>query len=214
MPSKTCNVVVLLSGSGSNLQALIDSCQGQDSPVRIRAVVSNRADAYGLQRAAAAGIDSVVLEHTQFDGREAFDTALMARIDAFAPDLVVLAGFMRILSGDFVRHYQGRLLNIHPSLLPAFTGLHTHERAIAMGCKIAGVTVHFVTAELDHGAIVVQAAVPVLPGDDAQALAARVLTAEHRIYPQAVRWFAEDALLWDGEVVRHRDGAAQQLLLG
>ena len=131
MPSKTCNVVVLLSGSGSNLQALIDSCQGQDSPVRIRAVVSNRADAYGLQRAAAAGIDSVVLDHTQFDGR--------------APDLVVLAGFMRILSGDFVRHYQGRLLNIHPSLLPKYKGLHTHRRALEAGDAEHGCSVHFVT---------------------------------------------------------------------
>lgn len=186
MPSNTCNVVVLLSGSGSNLQALIDSCQGQDSPVRIRAVVSNRADAYGLQRAAAAGIDSVVLEHTQFDGREAFDAALMARIDAFAPDLVVLAGFMRILTPGFVQHYEGRLINIHPSLLPAFAGLHTHQRAIDAGCKFAGCTVHRVTAELDHGEYLDQAVVPVLPGDTAQTLAARVLTQEHLVYPRVV----------------------------
>lgn len=194
MPSKTCNVVVLLSGSGSNLQALIDSCQSQDSPVRIRAVVSNRADAYGLQRAAAAGIDSVVLEHTQFDGREAFDAALMARIDGFAPDLVVLAGFMRILSGDFVRHYQGRLLNIHPSLLPKYKGLHTHRRALEAGDAEHGCSVHFVTEELDGGPLVVQAVVPVVPDDTVESLAQRVHRQEHLIYPLAVRWFAEGRL--------------------
>ncbi|SPO53789.1 phosphoribosylglycinamide formyltransferase 1 [Pseudomonas sp. JV551A1] len=194
MPSKTCNVVVLLSGSGSNLQALIDSCQDQDSPVRIRAVVSNRADAYGLQRAAAAGIDSVVLEHTQFDGREAFDAALMARIDGFAPDLVVLAGFMRILSGDFVRHYQGRLLNIHPSLLPKYKGLHTHRRALEAGDAEHGCSVHFVTEELDGGPLVVQAVVPVVPDDTVESLAQRVHRQEHLIYPLAVRWFAEGRL--------------------
>ncbi|WP_144171565.1 phosphoribosylglycinamide formyltransferase [Pseudomonas sp. Kh13] len=194
MPSKTCNVVVLLSGSGSNLQALIDSYQGQDSPVRIRAVFSNRADAYGLQRAAAAGIDSVVLEHTQFDGREAFDAALMARIDGFAPDLVVLAGFMRILSGDFVRHYQGRLLNIHPSLLPKYKGLHTHRRALEAGDAEHGCSVHFVTEELDGGPLVVQAVVPVASDDTVESLAQRVHRQEHLIYPLAVRWFAEGRL--------------------
>lgn len=194
MPSKTCNVVVLLSGSGSNLQALIDSCQGQDSPVRIRAVVSNRADAFGLQRAATAGIDSVVLDHTQFNGREAFDAALMARIDGFAPDLVVLAGFMRILSGDFVRHYQGRLLNIHPSLLPKYKGLHTHRRALEAGDAEHGCSVHFVTEELDGGPLVVQAVVPVASDDTVESLAQRVHHQEHLIYPLAVRWFAEGRL--------------------
>ncbi|MCX2889609.1 phosphoribosylglycinamide formyltransferase [Pseudomonas sp. DCB_BI] len=194
MPSKTCNVVVLLSGSGSNLQALIDSSKAADSPVRIRAVVSNRADAFGLQRAAAAGIDSAVLDHTQFDGREAFDAALMARIDGFAPDLVVLAGFMRILSGDFVRHYQGRLLNIHPSLLPRYKGLHTHRRALEAGDAEHGCSVHFVTEELDGGPLVVQAVVPVAPDDTVESLAQRVHQQEHLIYPLAVRWFAEGRL--------------------
>ena len=194
MPSKTCNVVVLLSGSGSNLQALIDSCRGEDSPVRIRAVVSNRADAYGLQRAAAAGIDTAVLDHTGFDGREAFDAALMARIDGFAPDLVVLAGFMRILSGGFVRHYQGRLLNIHPSLLPKYKGLHTHRRALEAGDAEHGCSVHFVTEELDGGPLVVQAVVPVTSDDTAESLAQRVHHQEHQIYPLAVHWFAEGRL--------------------
>ena len=194
MPSKTCNVVVLLSGSGSNLQALIDSCRSEDSPVRIRAVVSNRADAYGLQRAAAAGIDTAVLAHTGFDGREAFDAALMARIDGFAPDLVVLAGFMRILSGGFVRHYQGRLLNIHPSLLPKYKGLHTHRRALEAGDAEHGCSVHFVTEELDGGPLVVQAVVPVTSDDTAESLAQRVHQQEHQIYPLAVHWFAEGRL--------------------
>ncbi|MFJ2522445.1 phosphoribosylglycinamide formyltransferase [Pseudomonas capeferrum] len=194
MPSKTCNVVVLLSGSGSNLQALIDSCSSEDSPVRIRAVVSNRADAYGLQRAAAAGIDTAVLDHTGFDGREAFDAALMARIDGFAPDLVVLAGFMRILSGGFVRHYQGRLLNIHPSLLPKYKGLHTHRRALEAGDAEHGCSVHFVTEELDGGPLVVQAVVPMTSDDTAESLAQRVHHQEHQIYPLAVHWFAEGRL--------------------
>jgi len=157
MPSKTCNVVVLLSGSGSNLQALIDSIHAEHGSARIRAVISNRPDAFGLQRAKAAGIDTAVLEHGGFDGREAFDAALMQLIDGFAPDLVVLAGFMRILSGAFVRHYQGRLLNIHPSLLPKYKGLHTHQRALDAGDAEHGCSVHFVTEELDGGPLVVQA---------------------------------------------------------
>ena len=206
MPGNTCNVVVLLSGSGSNLQALIDSASAGDSPVRIRAVVSNRADAYGLQRAKAAGIDTAVLEHAGFAGREAFDAALMALIDGFSPDLVVLAGFMRILSGGFVRHYQGRLLNIHPSLLPKYKGLHTHQRALEAGDSEHGCSVHFVTEELDGGPLVVQAVVPVATDDTAQTLAQRVHLQEHQIYPLAVRWFAEGRLrladqgaLLDGE---------------
>ncbi|AIN59773.1 phosphoribosylglycinamide formyltransferase [Pseudomonas soli] len=194
MPGKTCNVVVLLSGSGSNLQALIDSNSASDSPVRIRAVISNRADAYGLERAKAAGIDTAVLAHTGFDGREAFDAALMALIDGFAPDLVVLAGFMRILSGGFVRHYQGRLLNIHPSLLPKYKGLHTHQRALEAGDAEHGCSVHFVTEELDGGPLVVQAVVPVATDDTEQTLAERVHLQEHQIYPLAVRWFAEGRL--------------------
>lgn len=193
MPGKTCNVVVLLSGSGSNLQALLDSCK-PDGPVRICAVISNRADAYGLERAKAAGIAIAVLQHQGFTGREAFDTALMALIDGFTPDLVVLAGFMRILSGGFVRHYQGRLLNIHPSLLPKYKGLHTHQRALEAGDGEHGCSVHFVTEELDGGPLVVQAVVAVAADDTVQSLAARVHHQEHQIYPLAVRWFAEGRL--------------------
>ena len=194
MPSKPCDVVVLLSGSGSNLQALIDSSLAVDSPVRIRAVVSNRADAYGLQRAQAAGIDTAVLEHGGFEGREAFDAALMQVIDGFEADLVVLAGFMRILSAEFVRHYQGRLLNIHPSLLPLYKGLHTHRRALEAGDAEHGCSVHFVTEELDGGPLVVQAVVPVAQDDTPQSLAQKVHCQEHQIYPLAVRWFAEGRL--------------------
>ncbi|NBA97750.1 phosphoribosylglycinamide formyltransferase [Pseudomonas sp. R5(2019)] len=189
-----CDVVVLLSGTGSNLQALIDSTQGGDNPARIRAVISNRADAYGLQRARDAGIEARVLDHKGFEGREAFDTALMALIDEFSPKLVVLAGFMRILSADFVRHYQGRLLNIHPSLLPKYKGLHTHQRALDAGDREHGCSVHFVTEELDGGPLVVQAVVAVELADTAQSLAQRVHGQEHQIYPLAMRWFAEGRL--------------------
>ena len=194
MPA-TCDVVVLLSGTGSNLQALIDSTRTGDSPVRIAAVISNRSDAYGLQRARDAGIDTRSLDHKAFDGREAFDRALVELIDAFNPKLVVLAGFMRILSADFVRHYEGRLLNIHPSLLPKYKGMHTHQRALDAGDSEHGCSVHFVTEELDGGPLVVQAVVPVESGDSAQTLAQRVHTQEHRIYPLAVRWFAEGRLI-------------------
>ncbi|ATN11400.1 phosphoribosylglycinamide formyltransferase [Pseudomonas sp. FDAARGOS_380] len=192
---QTCDVVVLLSGTGSNLQALIDSTRTDDSPVRIAAVISNRSDAYGLQRARDAGIDTRALDHKAFDGREAFDSALIELIDAFNPKLVVLAGFMRILSADFVRHYEGRLLNIHPSLLPKYKGMHTHQRALDAGDSEHGCSVHFVTEELDGGPLVVQAVVPVESGDSAQTLAQRVHTQEHRIYPLAVRWFAEGRLI-------------------
>lgn len=192
---QTCDVVVLLSGTGSNLQALIDSTRTGDSPVRIAAVISNRSDAYGLQRARDAGIDTRSLDHKAFDGREAFDSALIELIDAFNPKLVVLAGFMRILSADCVRHYEGRLLNIHPSLLPKYKGMHTHQRALDAGDSEHGCSVHFVTEELDGGPLVVQAVVPVESGDSAQTLAQRVHTQEHRIYPLAVRWFAEGRLI-------------------
>ena len=193
----TCDVVVLLSGTGSNLQALIDSCAIKDSPARIRAVISNRADAYGLQRAKDAGIDTRVLDHKAFEGREAFDAALIEVIDEFKPQLVVLAGFMRILSADFVRHYQGRLLNIHPSLLPKYKGLHTHQRALEAGDGEHGCSVHFVTEELDGGPLVVQAVIPVESDDSPHSLAQRVHAQEHRIYPLAVRWFAEGRLSLD-----------------
>ena len=193
----TCDVVVLLSGTGSNLQALIDSNDIKDSPAKIRAVISNRADAYGLQRAKDAGIDTCVLDHKAFEGREAFDAALIEVIDTFKPHLVVLAGFMRILSADFVRHYQGRLLNIHPSLLPKYKGLHTHQRALDAGDGEHGCSVHFVTEELDGGPLVVQAVIPVESDDSPHSLAQRVHTQEHRIYPLAVRWFAEGRLSLD-----------------
>jgi phosphoribosylglycinamide formyltransferase-1 len=176
------------------------------------AVISNRPDAAGLDYAAERGISAAVVDHTAFATREAFDAALMQTVDAHAPDLVVLAGFMRILGTAFVRRYEGRLLNIHPSLLPVFPGLHTHQRAIDAGCKLAGATVHFVTPELDHGPIVIQAAVPVLPGDDEAALAARVLEQEHVIYPRAVRWFVEGRLQIERGIVTQRDGQAQLVL--
>ncbi len=193
----TCDVVVLLSGTGSNLQALIDSDDVKASPANIRAVISNRADAYGLQRAKDAGIDTRVLDHKAFEGREAFDAALIEVIDEFKPQLVVLAGFMRILSADFVRHYQGRLLNIHPSLLPKYKGLHTHQRALEAGDGEHGCSVHFVTEELDGGPLVVQAVIPVESDDSPHSLAQRVHAQEHRIYPLAVRWFAEGRLSLD-----------------
>lgn len=200
--SATCDVVVLLSGTGSNLQALIDSTRTGNSPVRIAAVLSNRSDAYGLQRARDAGIATRSLDHKTFEGREAFDSALIELIDAFNPKLVVLAGFMRILSADFVRHYEGRLLNIHPSLLPKYKGMHTHQRALDAGDREHGCSVHFVTEELDGGPLVVQAVVPVESNDSAQSLAQRVHTQEHRIYPLAVRWFAEGRLIL-GDQVRY-----------
>jgi len=189
-----CNLVVLLSGSGSNLQAMIDAFSHSDSPVRIRAVISNRADAFGLERARAAGIETRVLNHAGYDGREAFDQALMALIDGFEPALVALAGFMRILTPGFVRHYHGRLLNIHPSLLPRHKGLHTHKRALEAGDTEHGCSVHFVTEELDGGPLVVQAAVAVQADDTPETLARRVHAQEHQIYPLAVRWFAEGRL--------------------
>lgn len=185
------NIVILISGGGSNMAAIVKTAQVEHWQAtlgaRIAAVISNRADAKGLQFAAAQGIATRVLDHKAFESREVFDAALAACIDEFSPDLVVLAGFMRILTPGFVNRYARRLINIHPSLLPAFPGLHTHERAILAGCKFAGATVHEVTAELDHGAILAQAVVPVLPADDANALAARVLTQEHVIYPAAVK---------------------------
>lgn len=194
--------VILISGRGSNMEALIAARAAGALPVDIAAVISNRPDAAGLATAAAAGIAVRCVDHKACAGRDAFDAALAACIDGFAPDLVVLAGFMRILSDGFVRHYAGRLMNIHPSLLPAFPGLHTHRRALEEGVRIHGCTVHFVTPTLDHGPVIIQAAVPVLGGDDEATLAARVLRQEHRIYPQAVRWFAEGRLRLVGDRVR------------
>jgi phosphoribosylglycinamide formyltransferase 1 len=175
-------------------------------------VVGNRADAEGLAWARAQGLATAAVDHRDFAGREAFDAELMRVIDGHAPDLLLLAGFMRILGTAFVRHYEGRMLNIHPSLLPAFAGLHTHRRAIEAGCKAAGATVHFVTPELDHGPIVAQAVVPVQPDDTEAVLAARVLAAEHRLYPLAVRWFVDGRLQLQHGQVRQLDGEAQLLV--
>ena len=184
------NIVILISGGGSNMAAIVQTAEREHwrdrYGARVAAVLSNKADAQGLVFAREKSITTAVLDHKAYDSRESFDAALMATIDAHQPTLVVLAGFMRILTPGFVQHYAGRLLNIHPSLLPAFTGLHTHRRAIEAGCKFAGATVHQVTAELDHGPILAQAVVPVLPEDDEHTLAARVLTQEHQIYPRAI----------------------------
>ena len=203
------NIVVLISGRGSNMQAIVQACAREAWPARVAAVISNRPDAAGLAWAREQGVAALALDHKAFESREAFDAALVELIDAQGGDLVVLAGFMRILTPTFTAHYAGRLLNIHPSLLPSFAGLHTHERALAAGCRLTGATVHFVTAELDHGPIVAQAMVPVLDGDTPERRAARVLALEHPRYAQAVRWFVEDKLVVDGNRVRQLDGAAQ-----
>jgi phosphoribosylglycinamide formyltransferase 1 len=201
------SVVVLISGRGSNLHALADA------GLSIAAVLSNRADAGGVEFARARRIPTKVVAHTAYPSREAFDDALAAEIDHYRPKVVALAGFMRILTPAFTARYEGRLLNVHPSLLPAFPGLDTHARALAAGVKLHGCTVHFVTADLDHGPIVIQAAVPVKPADDAERLAARVLAQEHRIYPQAVHWLLDGKLAIEDGVVRLRTPGARQWLL-
>ena len=185
------NIVILISGRGSNMQALV---QAAIPGTQVAAVISNRADAAGLAWAAAQGLATAGLSHRDYPSREDYDAALMALIDTYAPDLVVLAGFMRILTPAFCRHYQGRLINIHPSLLPAFTGLDTHQRALEAGCRVAGCTVHFVTPELDCGPVIVQGAVPVLDNDTAATLAERVLAVEHQVLPQAVADFVSGSL--------------------
>lgn len=195
------SLVVLISGNGSNLQALLDAIARGDVPARVRAVVSNRAEAYGLQRAEQAGIPHHVLSHRDFPDRASYDAALQALIDRYRPGLVVLAGFMRILTAEFVNHYAGRLMNIHPSLLPAYQGLDTHRRALADGVKEHGASVHFVTEELDGGPVIIQGRVAVDPGDSAETLAEKVHGVEHRIYPLAVAWFAQGRLRLDGEGV-------------
>ena len=194
-------IVVLISGSGSNLQAIIDAVAASDLAVEIRAVVSNRPGAAGLDRAHRAGIPARVLDHRGFPDRDAFDAALAALVDAYHPALVVLAGFMRVLTGAFVAHYEGRLINIHPSLLPEFPGLDTHRRALAAGVKEHGVSVHFVAPEVDGGPIIAQARVPVLEGDDPDTLARRVLEREHEILPDAIGWFAQGRLEIRGDIV-------------
>ncbi|GGC73260.1 phosphoribosylglycinamide formyltransferase [Undibacterium terreum] len=190
------------------MQAIVQAARNEQWPAEIVAVISNKADASGLDYAAGLGIATAVVANKDFSSREAFDQALQQQIDQFAPDLVVLAGFMRILTTSFVAHYAGRMVNIHPSLLPSFTGLATHRQALTAGVKIHGTTVHFVTPELDHGPIIAQAAVPVLPGDSEESLAERVLVEEHVIYPRAVRWFVEGKLTLDGDLVHIAKDAA------
>lgn len=205
----SCRVVVLLSGRGSNFQAIV----GARLPIEIVAVISNRPQAAGLAFAREHGLNAIALDHTEHADREAFDVLLADEIERHYPDLVVLAGYMRILSPAFIARFEGRLLNIHPSLLPAFPGLKTHERALAEGVKIHGCTVHFVTAQLDHGPIVIQAAVPVHADDTETLLAARVLAQEHIIYPQAIRWFAESRLVNECGRVNLKDDLRSQSVL-
>lgn len=207
--SEPINIVVLISGSGSNLQAIIDHIAHGDLPARIAAVISNRADAYGLVRAQAAGLSTEVIDHTAFESREAFDKMLASVIDLYQPDLIVLAGFMRILTAEFVKHYQGRMINIHPSLLPKYKGINTHQRVLEAGDKEHGVSVHFVTPELDGGPIIIQAFVNVAYDDTAETLAKRVQTQEHIIYPAVVKWFAQgrialctEGVTLDGELLQ------------
>jgi phosphoribosylglycinamide formyltransferase 1 len=201
------SVVVLISGRGSNLQAILDA------GIPVAAVISNRADAAGLALAAKRGVPTAVIEHRRFASREAFDAALAAAIDRYAPRLVALAGFMRILTPAFVERYAGRIVNIHPSLLPEFPGLDTHARAITARARRHGCTVHFVTGELDHGPVIAQAQVPVRPGDTPESLAARVLAEEHRLYPQAIRWFLDGRLSLENGKVR-LEGQDAPLVLG
>jgi phosphoribosylglycinamide formyltransferase-1 len=191
-------LVILISGRGSNMEAIVRACASEGWPARIAAVIANRPDATGLAFAASHGIATAVIDHRQFADRDSFDAALAEQIDAFAPDLVALAGFMRVLTARFVDHYAGRMLNVHPSLLPSFTGLKTHQQALDAGVRLHGASVHFVTSQLDHGPIVAQAAVPVIAGDTVATLAERVLATEHIIYPRAVRWFVEGRLALDG----------------
>ena len=208
------SIVILISGRGSNMEALLNEVDAGDLPVRVAAVIANRPAAKGLETAAKKGVATRVVDHQEFASREAFDAALSAAIDTFSPDLVVLAGFMRILSEAFVVHYEGRLINIHPSLLPSFPGLHTHRRALDEGVRVHGCTVHFVTPALDHGPIIVQAVVPVIDGDDEASLAARVLVQEHQVYPMAVRWFVEGRLVLEaGHVRLHASQAGASALV-
>ena len=204
-------IVILISGRGSNMEAIVRACAHERWPAHVVAVIANRAHAAGLQFAQTHGIAAAVVDHQLHASRDAFDHALAEAVDAHAPDLVVLAGFMRILGPAFVQRYEGRMLNIHPSLLPAFPGLHTHRRVLEAGCKVSGATVHFVTSDLDHGPIVMQSVVPVMPDDTEDALAARVLASEHRIYPLSASWFVRGLLRIERGVVRHAEGASQLL---
>jgi phosphoribosylglycinamide formyltransferase-1 len=206
------NIVILISGRGSNMQAIAQACAAERWGARVAAVISNRPEAPGLAHAALLGLPTAVVDHRSHASREAFDAELARTIDAFAPDLVVLAGFMRILTPGFVHHYEGRMVNIHPSLLPAFAGLHTQRRVLQAGCKLTGATVHFVTAELDHGPIIAQTVVPVLAGDTEASLLQRVNAAERVVYPRAVGWLVKGELRLDDGVVTHTGGACQLLM--
>ena len=206
------NIVILISGRGSNMESIVRACASEGWPARVAAVISNQPDAVGLGFAQARGIATAVVDHRAHEGREAFDAALAKAVDGFAPDVIVLAGFMRILGAAFVARYAGRIVNVHPALLPAFTGLHTHRRVIEAGCKLTGATVHLVDAQLDHGPIIAQAVVRVLPGDTEATLSARVLAREHVLYPRAVRWLVEGLLREEGGIVTHLRGEPQLLL--
>jgi phosphoribosylglycinamide formyltransferase 1 len=207
-------LVILISGRGSNMEAIIRACAHEGWAAQIAAVIANRPDAAGLEFAASHGIATAVVDHRQFSGRDSFDAALAQTIDSFAPDLVVLAGFMRVLTPAFVDHYAARMLNVHPSLLPSFPGLKTHQQALEAGVRLHGASVHFVTSQLDHGPIVAQAAVPVETGDTPAMLAERVLASEHIIYPRAVRWFVEGRLALDGLRVTLTPSEPQWLFAG
>ncbi|MGF6568244.1 formyltetrahydrofolate-dependent phosphoribosylglycinamide formyltransferase [Paraburkholderia fungorum] len=207
-------LVILISGRGSNMEAIVRACSNEGWPAQIAAVIANRPDAAGLAFAASHGIATAVVDHRQFADRDSFDAALAEQIDGFAPDLVVLAGFMRVLTAGFVDHYAGRMLNVHPSLLPSFPGLKTHQQALDAGVRLHGASVHFVTSQLDHGPIVAQSAVPVIAGDTPATLAERVLATEHIIYPRAVRWFVEGRLALDGLRVTLTPSEPQWLFAG
>ncbi|WP_448172838.1 phosphoribosylglycinamide formyltransferase [Rhizobacter fulvus] len=204
-------IVILISGRGSNMEAIVRACATEGWNARVAAVIANRADAAGLEFARQHGIATAVVDHGAFESRAAFDAELARAIEAHTPDVVALAGFMRILTDEFVERFEGRLINVHPSLLPAFPGLHTHRRAIEAGCKLAGATVHFVTPALDHGPIIAQAVVPVLAADTPESLAARVLEREHVLYPRAVRWLVHGLLRTSHGIVTHTKGEPQLL---
>jgi phosphoribosylglycinamide formyltransferase-1 len=204
-------IVILISGRGSNLRSIVEACRDERWDAEVAAVIANRPDAAGLDWARARGLAADVVDHRAFAERDAFDAALARAIDRHAADVIALAGFMRILPASFVDQWAGRIVNIHPSLLPAFPGLDTHRRALSTGCKLAGATVHFVTAELDHGPIIAQAVVPVRAGDTPERLAARVLEREHALYPLALRWIVEGALSVEQGIVTHRRGESQLL---
>lgn len=208
-----CRIIILISGRGSNMQTIVDTIEHESLNAQVCAVISNRADAAGLEWAAGRGLTTHVVAHREYATRQAFDMALARVIDRYDPHYVLLAGFMRVLTPDFVERFEGRLVNIHPSLLPAFPGLHTHQQALALGAQWHGCTVHFVTAKLDHGPIVAQGIVPVLGDDDADTLAARLLALEHRIYAQVVRWLVEGRVsLGDDQIVRVRGIATRAFL--